>query len=165
MKAWLRLTLIAMTVGGGFAGFLNTFQALTQTSDGGPSNFLLAVAFFGLYIFVFVSGLMFVHDPQRTRPLMGAIAIQIPWISSPLVVYKFSAGAHAVISIGGAEKPGNFGIRLLGEGLLGVYWKVALLQDNPWRFGVNVVALGLLVLILRALRTHRYAIRTETSVA
>ena len=60
MKPWLRLTLITMTVGGGFAGFVSTLQSLFNSLRASTLNLLLTVVFMGLYAFVTASGLLFV---------------------------------------------------------------------------------------------------------
>ena len=91
MKLWLRLLFITITVGGGFTGFVLTFQSLFNSPHQRPLNVLLTIIFLALNAYVFVSGLLFVRDEQRTRPVMAALAIQIPWISSPLMVYKFAS--------------------------------------------------------------------------
>jgi len=101
MKTWLRLTLITMTVGGGFAGVILTIQSLLDSGSRGPVHLVLLAGFLALYAFVTACGLLFVHDPSRLRPLLVALAIQIPWVSTPLVVYKFAAGSHVVLTVGG----------------------------------------------------------------
>jgi hypothetical protein len=79
MKPWLRLTLITATVGGGFTGIAVTVQALLNPQNQSP---LLLMGFFlALFTYVTVSGLIFVQNPERKRPLIAALAIQIPWIS------------------------------------------------------------------------------------
>lgn len=94
MQPWLRLTLITMTVGGGFAGFVGTLQSLFNSPGVSTFKLVLILIFMGLYVFVTVCGLLYVNDPGRTGPLVAALALQIPWISSPLIVYKFAAGAE-----------------------------------------------------------------------
>src|SRR5689334_8995854 len=115
MKTWLRLALITMTVGGGFTGIVLTLGLLFHSEDPGLLHLVLIIVFLALYIFVVASGLLFVCDPQRTRPLLAALAVQVPWISTPLIVYKFAAGLHTVVAVGPAQEPGNIGIHLRGE--------------------------------------------------
>src|SRR6516225_2116906 len=91
MKTWLRLTLVTVTVGGGFTGVAITLQALLSPQQQ-PLAYILLLAFLALFAFVTASGLIFVHNPQRTALLVPAIALQIPWVSSPLIAYKFAAG-------------------------------------------------------------------------
>lgn len=86
MKPWLRLALITMTVGGGFTGVVVNLQALFNSPGASILKLVLDLIFMGLYVFVCVSGLMFVHNPSRRGPLVAALAVQIPWISSSLIV-------------------------------------------------------------------------------
>lgn len=140
-----------MTVGGGFAGFAGTLPSLFNSPGASTFKLVLILIFMGLYVFVTVSGLLFVANPVRTGPLVAALALQIPWISSSLIVYKFAAGAQAFFIIGSPENE-NAIVHLGGDVLLGSSWKFGLLQENPLRFGVNLAALAILLLLLRALR-------------
>jgi hypothetical protein len=152
MKPWIRLTLITMTVGGGFAGFAGTLQSLFHSSGASTLNLVLMVVFMGLYVFVAASGLLFVHDPTRTGPLLAALAIQIPSISSSIIVYKFAAGLEAFIIIGSTERERTIGAYLGWDLLLGSSWRFAVQHDNPLRVGVNVAALAILALLWQTLR-------------
>jgi hypothetical protein len=154
MKTWLRLTLITVTVGGGFTGLAATVQSLCNSQSQPPLNLLLIAVFLALYAYVTVSGLMFVHDPQGTRPLIAALAIQIPWISSPLIVYKFAAGFHAALAVGGG---------LDAEARLGCFFKFSLFEENPWRIGVNLFALAILILLCRSVRTPTSIVSSTAS--
>jgi hypothetical protein len=98
MKIWLRLALITTTGGGGFTGIALTLSLFRSQGTGFPSLILL-IGFLVLYVFVLTSGLLFVRDPQRTGPLLAALAVQIPYISTPLIVYKFAAGVYAVVKL------------------------------------------------------------------
>ena len=100
MKTWLRLTLITMTVGGGFAGVLLTLSSLFNSQSRGVTYLIFVVGFLAMFLFVMASGLLFVHDPRRVRPLLAALTMQTPWISTPLLVYKFAAEFHLAVSIG-----------------------------------------------------------------
>lgn len=153
MKPWLRLTLITMTVGGGFTGVVLTLQLLFNSPGASTLNLLLMVTFMGLYVFVTVSGLIFVYDPQRTGPLVAALAIQIPWISSSLIVYKFAAGGQAFVMVGSSETPNTTGVHFGWEFLLGSSWRFALLQDKPLGIGVNLAALSILAVLWHTLRS------------
>jgi hypothetical protein len=155
MKPWLRLTLITITVGGGFAGLAATLQALFNSPGASTLNLLVMIVFMGLYAFVMVSGLIFVHDPRRTGPVVAALAIQIPWISSPLIVYKFAAGVQAFVMAGSPEKANSIGVHFYWDLLLGSSWRFAVLQDNSWGVGLNVAALAILAMSWQALRWGR----------
>ena len=150
MKTWLRLVLITMTTGGGFTGVVLTFQSLFHSE-----HWFVFLVFLFFYVFVTISGLWFVYDPRKTRPLIVALAIQIPWISTPLVVYKFAAGLHAVISVGAPREAGNIGVHLGGELLLGSSFRFSVSQDTPCTIGINLSALLLLVLLWQSIQTPK----------
>lgn len=133
------LALIALTVGGGFTGFALTLQYLLALQAQQPIYFLTAFAFLALYAFVTLSGLLFVHNPQRTLPLFIAVGLQIPWISSPLLAYRFTAGLQATVGLTG----GTFAWRLG----LGSDWHCSVFQKLPWGAGVNLIAVLMLVLL------------------
>jgi len=157
MKTWLRLTLITMTIGGGFTGILVTYASLFHSTDHRIVYYMLMTGFLGLYGFVTASGLLFVHDSRRIRPLIAALTIQIPWISTPLFVYKFTAGFYAVATIGGPREAGNVGLYFGGESLLGNTFRFAFNQEIPSDIGINLWALLLVILIWRSVRTPETA--------
>jgi hypothetical protein len=159
MRIWLRLILITMAVGGGFTGFVATLQSLFASLGQSPLYLFLTAVAIGLYAFVFVSGLIFVHDPGRTKPLSLALAIQIPWVSSPFLTYKFAAGSEAVLSIGSIEE-GRVGVHLGTNTLLGSTFAFNLLGADRWIIGVNLVALTFLVLLLKSVRTPAHTVQT-----
>ena len=142
MKAWLRLTLITMMVGGGFTGLVVTLQALIRSQDQPPAYFVLMGAFLALYAFVTVSGLLFVENPKKTGPLLLAIALQIPWISSPFITYRFAAGAQVSL--------GFIGGKVVGGVRLGSDWEFYFLSRIHWGLGVNLFAVLILILLLRS---------------
>src|ERR1051326_185394 len=97
MKPWLRLTLIAVTVGGGFTGVAVTFQALLSPQRQ-PLAYVLISAFLAVFAFVMASGLVLVHSPERTDLMIVSLALQIPWVSSPIIAYKLAAGLQLCIA-------------------------------------------------------------------
>jgi hypothetical protein len=130
MKTWLRLVLITMTVGGGFAGVLITGQLLFNSGSQGLAYSVIMAVFLALYAFVTASGLLFVYNPRRIHPLFAALAIQIPWISSPLLVYKVAAGFHLVLTVGSFEYAGVSRVTFRAETLFGSMFNFVLLQKT-----------------------------------
>ena len=148
MKAWLRLTLITMTVGGGLSGFTATLQQLSSFQSQPPASSVLMVGFLGLYAMVTISGLLFVQDQRRIVPLIIALAIQIPWVSSPIFAYRFTAAFHLTIGLIGGKLNGGF--------RLGSDWQCSLFQKLPWGVGVNLFTLLIVILLARSIRTPCY---------
>ncbi len=159
MKTWLRLTLITITVGGGFTGIVLTFLSLQAPQNRDFPNLEVLASFFALYCYVIGSGLVFVCDPQRTRPIMMALAAQIPRISSPVIAYKFCAGFEAFFDV----KVAPPGLRLEGQFFfLGSQGHFAMLREAPWSAGVNIFALVMLVLLWRSVRESNSAVPEPT---
>jgi hypothetical protein len=151
MSSWLRLTLVTVTVGGGFAGFAATFVSLFNNPEEGLLALLLRIAFLGLYAYVTISGLMFVHDPRLTRHLAIALALQIPWISSPLALYLFTAGPAAIIGVGSPTKPRSF-FTIEWKLFLAGTWRFSMFQGDRWGMGINLFAMAILMLLCKSVR-------------
>ena len=147
MSTWLRLTLVGLTVGGGFTGVVLTLQMLFSPQVDGAALILICVLFVVLYLFVFLSGLLLVHNPRRVTPLAIALVLQVPVVSSPVVAFRFAAGLQCSF---GLSQGGVFaGFRLGSE------WQFNLLQPLPLALGVNVVAVLLLVALIRSTARNR----------
>ena len=142
MKTWLRLTLITMTVGGGFTGVAVALQMLLSHQIGQTASLLVFIGFLALFAFVVVSGLIYVQNPDRARPLAVALALQIPWVSSPYLTYKFAAGFQVSVAV--------ISGRFIGGFRLGSDFQFYLLQPLPWGVGINFFALAMLILLLRS---------------
>jgi hypothetical protein len=97
-----------------------------------------------VYIFVVASGLLFIENPKRIEPLAVALAIQIPSFSSPIVLYKLTAGLELYVGVlaGGPLLSYDIGI--------GSTFQIIFFQDVPFGFGINLVATALLILVLAA---------------
>jgi len=155
MKTWLRLLAVLMTVGGGFVGVTITFNLFGGPNKGGSPEAVVASIFMALYGFVVAAGLLFVYDPRRTRPMLVAFALQIPWLSLPVFEYRFAAGLNAVVAFGpsqaaqGALSMIHFG----GASETAFRFSFGTLQEGPWRIGINLVAALLYILLWMSVRT------------
>ncbi|QOV91757.1 hypothetical protein [Humisphaera borealis] len=147
MSTWLRLTLITMTVGGGFTGVALTAQFLFSPQITGPAVLAICIVFLLLHGFVLASGLLFLHNPEILKPMVVALAIQIPYVSSPLVTYRFGCG---LLGGFGIAETGPFGWLRLGSD-----WQFYLFQPLRWGFGINLVAVGMLAAISMSIARHR----------
>jgi hypothetical protein len=92
MKTWLRLLLILVSVGGGFTGAALTAQVITHPGKQQASNPIVFGLMLAIFCFVTVSGILFVYDPRRTKLLQLALWLQVPWISSSILLYKLLFG-------------------------------------------------------------------------
>ena len=163
MKIWLRMMIVLMTVGGGFAGVLITADQLFHLNGHGATDAILIVIFFLLYAFVTTSGLIFVHDPHRTRPILVAFALQIPWVSCPIFVYQFASVLHVAVTVGEPEVAGNVGFHLGFSAQFGSLFRVAGFQEIPWSLGVNLIAVLMLVLLRRSVQASSPTLQPLTS--
>jgi len=166
MKTWLRLTLVTMSVGGGFTGFLLPLHSLLHSEVHSAANTSLLLLFLVMFAFVTASGLLFVYDSKRTMPLLIALAIQIPWISNEVLVYKFSTGAHFVLNMGSPEEVGK-SLYLGIDSLLGSTFSFTFnsSQEMPFRIGINLVALLMVILLIKATPKTSDAAKTPTAPA
>jgi hypothetical protein len=149
MKSWVRLALVTVSVGGGFAGFAATLAALFDSQGDKVVASIFRIVFLALYAYITASGLMFVHNPRLVRPLALALALQIPWFSSPLLVYKLAAGPAALIGVVSPAEAGKL-LVIHWQLLLAATWRFELFQGARWEVSVNLFALGLFVLLRRA---------------
>ncbi len=140
MKTWLRWLLLTISVGGGFTGLVLNFQMFFHPQFEQPIYVILIGAFTVLYGFVLVAGLLFADDPNYSTPLLIALCLQIPSISSPILVYRFSTGLPIIFSIMGGKLSAS--VRLGGE------WQFNLFQEFPWGFGIDLCALILFILLI-----------------
>jgi hypothetical protein len=88
------------------------------------------------------------------EPVLAALALQIPWISAPVIVYKFGAGLNGFVGLSSPEKAGTFGLHFDFDFLLGSKWQFSLFHDDPWHIGVNLIALAILLWVWKARQTR-----------
>jgi hypothetical protein len=139
MNAPLRLTLVTMSVGGGFLGLALAGQMLL-----GPEvQLLTTLQLMLLFLFVTVSGLVCVQWPHRSNLLVVALALQVPLISSPFFTYRLGAGCSFIVGVVDARFYWH-------AVLLGSRAEVGWFGNFPWGIGINLVAASLLILLLVA---------------
>lgn len=155
MKTWLRLLVVLMTVGGGFTGLSITFGAFERVTNAGSLTIATLWIFMAMYAFVAAAGLLFVYDPNKTGPILVAFALQIPWLSLPVLEYHFAAGLSTAIAFG----PARVAQDALSMVDLGGHFETAFqfsfgtVQEGPWRIGINLIAAMLFVLAWLSART------------
>jgi hypothetical protein len=154
MKMWLRWILLVLTIGGGFTGLVVTLQAMFQSGDVGLGSLIIFSAFVALYIFTVVSGLFFADNSKCTNPLIVALGLQIPWVSSPILAYGFNAGFR--INAGLTDGKLSVSYRLGSDFMFSFF------QGRTWGFTINFFALLILVLLLKYSRTPNIALAPTT---
>ena len=145
MKTWLRLTLIVMTVGGGFTGTAMTLQFLFSPQPQPVVTKIIVSAFVLISLFILTAGLIFVQNSRITDPLVAALALQIPVFSCPLIMYDYGVGLY--FSVGVSSTHLFYLLRV------GMQWQFWIMHQSPWGFGVNIIPAILLAAI--KLSQHR----------
>ena len=139
MKTWLRLLLITATVGGGFMGLSLCVGTLLRGISGIGSVIVLAVAV-GIFGYIFYAGLCACVYPDEIYRVGPALWLQIPWVTSPLIAYRLSAGFSLSASY---YPPFNFGFFFN----IGSEFILNLARPDRWGLGVNFAAVILLLLL------------------
>jgi hypothetical protein len=151
VSAWFRLTLLAVAVLGGLHGIVICLEALFSPTSQGLRAFILFGAMLAAYIYVTAAGLIYWRRPNQMRPLAWALTIQIPWISLPGFVYKFSAGLSVCVALIATRHRDMGSVGVNGNFKLGSSCELRLLQDAPIELGLNVAALAALFVLNRAI--------------
>lgn len=136
MNIWFRRALIVLTVGGGFLGAVATANVLFTLKNTPALGYVLLSLFIGLYIYGVFAGLRLSEDPSHYGHVLFFYALQVPFFSSPIVLYRFACGFHVTVAVVG------FGIGWMFR--LGSDWQMAILQPNSWGVGVNLFAAAIL---------------------
>jgi hypothetical protein len=140
MNTWLRWVFIVLSVGGGFTGIAVTTEALFR-NEAGLGTWLICGLAILFYLFIVVSGLIFADNPARTFPLVAALIVQIPWVSSPVFVYSICAGSGV--------SAGLLDGKVVLNWRFGSSFEFFILGGHPWGAGINFFALLALILLLR----------------
>ena len=146
---WFRLLLIVMTVGGGFMGACMILQALLAGQKTSLSLLFYAVVLL-LHLFVIAAGLMYVQSPRRLVPLIVAMVVQIPAVSSPFIEFRFGMGLIGFVGLAEAGPWLRF--------FVGSDWHLTWMQPLPWGIGINLAAFFVFCgLVYYRLRQHAVA--------
>jgi hypothetical protein len=163
MKTWLRLTLVVVLVGGGFVDLAaGTEQFSTLVSKGIPGQILFCLLIL-LALFELVAGLLLVHDSEHRALLRSAIALQIPWISSPIIRFQLICGFGACFWL----RPGLPELDGLSR-YVGWRWQIGGFEtlglggQAEWNIGLNFVALLLFFLVPAPLKAPKPNAQSRT---
>ncbi|WHI49648.1 hypothetical protein P3339_14335 [Microbulbifer sp. MLAF003] len=139
MQTFIRSTLLIASIGGGFMGCvsaLNYFFAFSSWTIGGAIVNGLALT---VFIYTLYAGLQFSKSASNTKQLSRAFLLQVPWLSSPILMYKIGTGISLAFMY--SSHGGNYFFSL------GANYSMAIFSDRPWGIGVNLAAIGFLMLI------------------
>ena len=139
MNAWFRRLLLILTIGGGFVGVTVTIQSLLHANK--VTAYIMAVVFLGLYGYGIFAGFKLSESSAPLRHLRLYFSLQIPFISSPFIAYRFCSGLEATVAI---IQPG---FRWGWDWRLGSAWQFVIHSSAHWGFGINLVALAIVFLL------------------
>jgi hypothetical protein len=137
MNASFRRLLLIFTIGGGFMGVAVTTQFFSQANK--LIAYIVLLFFVGLYAYGIFVGLKLSEGSIPIRHLRFYFGLQIPFISSPVIAYRFCSGLEVTVAI--------LQLRLGCEYRLGSGGQFAILSSAPWGIGVNLVALAIVFLL------------------
>ncbi len=138
MNVWFRRLLLILTIGGGFVGVARTIQFFSHVDK--VIAYVVLLAFVCLYGYGIFLGVKLSEGPAPPRHLRVYFGLQIPFISSPIVAYRFATGFQTTIAI--TQSGLGWDVRFLGsEG------QFAILSQEPWGVGINVIALAIVFLL------------------
>lgn len=129
----LRRLIGILTLGGGAIGLTATFTVFPQLNS--ALNYFLCSVVLAVYVWgIWVGARLLEREPGSERLARRYWLLQVPALTSPVFSYFLSSGFHVTLSVQLAP------IKFNGNFLLGSTFNYSLLQDQPWSFGVNVVA-------------------------
>jgi hypothetical protein len=154
LKKSVRLLLVLVTVGGGFAGILAALDRFPKTTFPDLRYVVLEWFILALFSLITAAGLIFVQTGRPSRIMLAAIAVQIPWLDLPNLKYQVGAALlfplTFVMTRGlGAETHIEWGVKLASQ----IQIRLGGAPDGDWICGVNLFAIFLLLLWLLYPRT------------
>jgi hypothetical protein len=133
--------LTVFTIGGGTAGAISCISAI---GNAGSRRDTIAIVFvLALYVVGVVSGLLLTKSGSTFHPAVRAfLLVQVPFFSSSLASFHFSALASYVVSL----DPHRLSLEF--HWLLGSDWEISLFKEpTSFTLGINVVPILLLALV------------------
>lgn len=151
MKTWLRILLVLLAVGGGCSGIVVILPLISSLSTLGLRNTLAVLILFAVYLSLAAFGLLFVRNPNRTRPLVFAFALQIPWVDFPGFRYQIFSLLYAAMTFGPPHGNGRIGTFVQWSANLGTHAEIRIggLPEGNWNVGVNLFAMLIAFLLLK----------------
>jgi hypothetical protein len=134
---WLRRLLVILLIGGGFTGV-----ALITEFVFPPMKSIARITLLGfvcIYCYGIFIGLKLSEGTASLKYLRLYFALQIPFVSSPIITYRFGSGLQVTLAI---TESGLTSICRLGS-----EFQFAISSSAPWGIGVNFVGLAILFLL------------------
>lgn len=136
MNIWFWRFLVVLTIGGGFLGVVVLVDSLFAAQNMPVFAYAIFAVLIALYIYGIFAGIQLSENANHYGHVLVFYALQVPFFSSPILVYRFACGFHATIWVVAF----NIGWMLR----LGSDCQLTILQPNPWGGGVNLFAAAIL---------------------
>ena len=147
MSAWLRRTSGILSLGGGSVGVALILTQLLANYPGFTA-LLFSIAFLGVYSWGIAAGVLLLEGARiGLRMSLAYWFIQILQFSTPWLLFELSSGARVVILYGQGKL--NF------NAIVGSHFNFFFGTSGPWVVGINVLALVMFVLLVKAARSIR----------
>jgi hypothetical protein len=128
-----------LTIGGAFLGWIATLDSFFTIRDTPLIGYGIMIIFVALYGYGIFAGIRFTETTKPDIHLFLYYLLQIPFISSPFVVFRFGSGLQTTVAI--------IGFRLAWILHLGSDWQFALLSPNQWGLGLNLFPLCIILVL------------------
>jgi hypothetical protein len=156
MNIWFQRLQLVLSIGGSFIGLAITFQSFFTPNEVAPLYYAMVSGFVVMYGYGLYAGLRFADDRNDTGSLIVFYWLQVPWISSPVLAYRFTSGFHF--------SGGIFNGQLNWIFRAGSEWQFSFLQSAPWGAGLNVFALAMALFLMKKRRANQALVPTPMSV-
>jgi len=156
MNPWMRGLHLLMLVGGGFTGLTLTLTLASSpqvSNDAGRGIVAFAVS---VYLFCIIAGILVSQHPRNMPYALVAYIVQIPWFVTPLVGYRFCAGAG--LNLYAVDDSIGF------QWQFGATWEITALRGDHWGIGFNLVALIMALVVARALMRPKWEANRQAAV-
>src|SRR5580765_4473399 len=137
MNIWLRRLLLILLIGGGFAGLALITEFVFQPIK--PIARIAMLGFICAYCYSIFIGLKLSEGTASLNYVRLYYALQIPFLSSPIITYRFGSGLQVTLAI--------IESGLTSSCRLGSEFQFAIGSSAPWGIGINFVGLAILLLL------------------
>ena len=140
MSPWLKRLHLVATIGGGYTGIVVALIPLSSAHQGSAAGQLATLICLAVFVYGLIVGIRLAEGrPSRTL-LLCFYGIQIPRLSSPLIVFGISAGADLNV--------GFLGDRLYFNWQIGANFNLSHVSAAPIGLGFNVLAIALMATVI-----------------
>ena len=142
-----RFLILSVTILGGLHGIAITIPLFFREDSQGIVTYFLLTCMLAVYAYITVSALFFWRHTNQSRPLWWALVVQIPRISLQGVVYRLAVGLNGAVALVFSHTGDKYTTGYETKWSVGSSWEISVFRNAPVELGINIVALGLLLLL------------------